>query len=430
VVGALGARRRLRTSASADVAEAWEQLGDVRERIGAFTEGVEAYRTARRLRSGDTVAQALLYLKQARAYDRLGDYSQYLRWTRRGLTLLEDSRDPEAAAARAQLETFYAIGKQNQGRAREAVAWCRRAIADAEAAGSERTLAHALFVLDWALVTLGRIDEATNSARALAIYEALDDLSGQSVVANGMGAFAFWQGRWDDATALYERSREIRERLGDPVTAADGTYNIAEILVDQGRFDEAEAMLADVLRTWRAADARGRVADATRLLGRIASRTGRPEEGLRLLEDARAVYQELGAQGELAETEARIAGSLVRAGLAEEGLARADEARTHASEIHVPLIERIRGYALLQLGELDGAREAFEDSLASARAQDADFEVAMTLDAFVRLDLPGHGEPDAGVEAERDEILRRLGVVQVPEFPPATPRARTRQATG
>lgn len=416
---ALAASRRLRSLPRGDVAAAWEQLGDVRERIGAFVEGIDAYRHARRLRAGDATQQALLYLKQARAHDRLGEYSLSLRWTRRGLNLLEGADAGDAVAARAQLETFYAIGKQNQGRGREAVDWCRRGIADAEAAGDDRVLAHALFVLDWALVTLGRIDEATNSARALAIYEELDDLPGQSVVVNGMGAFAYWQGRWDDATALYERSREIRERLGDPVTAADGTYNIAEILVDQGRFDEAETMLTDVLRTWRAADARGRIADATRLLGRIASRTGRPEEGSRLLEDARAVYQELGAQGELAETEARIAGSLVRGGLGAEGLVRADAARSLAAEIHVPLIERIRGYALLQLGDPVGARDAFATSLASARSQNADFEAAVTLDALVRLDAAERRPPEPAIAAERDEILDRLGVVHVPEFPTA-----------
>lgn len=421
---ALTAGRRLRTLPRRDVADAWEQLGDVRERIGAFVEGVDAYRHARRLRAGDPTAEALLYLKQARAYDRLGDYSLYLRWTRRGLTLLESVDATEALAARAQLETFYAIGKLNQGRGRQAIDWCRQAIADAEAAGDDRALAHALFVLDWALVTLGRIDEATHSARALAIYEALDDLPGQSVVANGMGGFAYWQGRWDDARLLYERSRAIRERLGDPVTAGDGTYNIAEILVDQGRFDEAEAMLGDVLRTWRAADARSRVADATRLLGRIASRTGRAGEGLSLLEDARAVYQALGAQNELAETEARIAGSLVRGGQADDGLARADAARELASELHVPLIERIRGYALLQLGDPAGARDAFEVSLASARAQDADFETAVTLDALVRLDVLEHGASDPVIATERDEILERLGVVQIPEFPTAPQRER------
>ena len=69
-----------------------------------------------------------------------------------------------ATAGGAVLATL----RQRQGRAVEAIVLC--AIGAAEAAGEERALAHACYVLDWALVESGCASQAGHSERALAIY--------------------------------------------------------------------------------------------------------------------------------------------------------------------------------------------------------------------------------------------------------------------
>ena len=57
---------------------------------------------------------------------------------------------------------------------------------------------------------------------------------------------------WDEALDLYQRARDLFERTGDTGNASLAKYNIAEILDDQGRLDEAEPLLRDVIRVWRA----------------------------------------------------------------------------------------------------------------------------------------------------------------------------------
>jgi class 3 adenylate cyclase/tetratricopeptide (TPR) repeat protein len=420
---AIQAARRLGDVAPAELASIWESLGDARWTIGDYAAASDAYRAARPHVAGDAVREAGLLLKTARSHERQGKYPQALRWATRGLRALDGVTGRAAGSIRAQLLVSQGSIRQTQGRSGDALAWCLRAVDEAKRAHDKRTLANAYFVIDWAHVGLGRPAEATRSAEALALYEEIGDLSGQAGVLMGMGAFAYWQGRWDDARELYDRGRLLRERLGNVVAAADGTFNVAEILVDQGRLEEAATLARDVLRVWRAGGsphAEG-VAHAKRLLGRIASRSSRVEEGLTLLAEARDDFRELGSQTEVAETEARLAAALVRAGLSDEGLELASDALRRASPIHVPLLQRVRGYALVQTGDTAAARDAFTESLASARAQWADYEAAITLDALVQL-AELVGEEDDALRVERDAILGRLGVVHVPEFPVVSAR--------
>ena len=60
--------------------------------------------------------------------------------------------------------------RQAQGRSREAVTWCERAIAERRESGSLAAEAHTSFILDWAWFSIGRFDLETHSDRALEIY--------------------------------------------------------------------------------------------------------------------------------------------------------------------------------------------------------------------------------------------------------------------
>jgi transcriptional antiterminator Rof (Rho-off) len=71
----------------------------------------------------------------------------------------------------------------------------------------------------------------------------------------------------------------------------------------------------------------------------------------------------------------------------------------------------VRGQALAALGDDAAARAALESSLEEARARDALYEIACTLDAIVDLDLRA-GDLAAAEAREREstELLHRLGV--------------------
>ncbi len=123
-------------------------------------------------------------------------------------------------------------------------------------------------------VDLGELEEATHSQRALEIYEELGNLGSAATVLNNMGMFAYFRGRWDEAIDLYQRGHDMRITIGDTVDAAMGPMNIGEILSDQGRLDEAEAMFREVLRIWTAAGRKEFIALTTSDLGRVESRSG------------------------------------------------------------------------------------------------------------------------------------------------------------
>ena len=80
------------------------------------------------------------------------------------------------------------------------------------------------------------------------------------------------------------------------------------------------------------------------------------------------------------------------------------------------MLHRIRGYALAQLGDVDAARAELERSLEVARARNARYEVALTLDAIARIS-ERTGSGDAAARAEADELFRTLGVIQIAKVP-------------
>ena len=140
---------------------------------------------------------------------------------------------------------------------------------------------------------------------------------------------------------------------------------------------------------WRAADFWIGVGYALSDLGRVVFPRRPPADATELLDRARATFRQMSADAELVETDARRAECLLLQGSAPRRCL-ADDAVVRAHSLTVPsrcrCSQRIRGFALLQLGRpRRPAREAFERSLAGARELEAVFEVALTLDAIVRL---------------------------------------------
>ena len=414
---ALQAARGVEGMDAAPLAETQETLGDLRERTGHYPEATHAYSAARRLCRDDAVAQGRLCFKHSVLAERSGSYPQALRWLRRGMEPLDGRTDLPAAQQHARLVASYGLIRQAQGRRLDAVTWLNRAIEEAQAADELEALAHAYFVLDWALVELGRGDEAVYSERALLLYDQLGKLGPPATIYNNQGMFAWLEGRWDEAVELYDKGRQLRLRIGDAVDAATGTHNIAEVLSDQGRLDEAQALFEESLRVWRAADFGIGVAYATSSLGRVASRGGDYERAAQLYDAAREQFRQMVSESELVDTDARIAECLVFQGRSAEAMELAEAAleRTaaHGGATQDPMLYRIHGYALAQSGDAAGAERELRRSLETGRARNARYEVAQTLDAIARVS----GGSDRAARAEADELFGALGVVRVPEVP-------------
>jgi class 3 adenylate cyclase/tetratricopeptide (TPR) repeat protein len=427
---ALDASRGL-DATTTEVAAVWEALGAAYARIGELSEAHEAFRAARRLLRGDTVREAQLLHAHARVDLDAGRVAPAARWAIRALRAADSDREPETLACRARVTSTLATIRQRQGRMPDAIELCHRAISEAELAGEEAALANACYVLDWALVESGRSGEAVHSQRALEIYVRLGAINRQAAVLNNMGGFAYRDGRWRDAVDLYRRGAEASLRAGDVADAAFGDCNIGEVLADRGQLEEAQTRLRRALRTWRGSGYDWGVAYATAILGRAAARAGRHDEAAELLAGARARFRELRVLGDVDWVEALLAEAEAFAGQPDAALTRADLALAGLGDPGRlgALLHRVRAFAFAQVGDLAAAEDALEASLAEARAQAEEYEVAVTLDALAALSaLTGRAEA-AGRIRERDAILARLDVERLPD-PPLTPSVATADTRG
>jgi class 3 adenylate cyclase/tetratricopeptide (TPR) repeat protein len=425
---ALEAAREARTIAPEEVAGVYEARGDALEKTGAFEEAMASYRNARRRLDGDVLGEARLYRKEGEVAEELALYPQAIRILQRGLRLIADLPEAPAAGERAHLALMIGLCCQRQGKLARARRWCRRAIEEAERSGDREALAWAFLVLDAVNIAAGRLDAVEYAERALAVYEELGRLDRQAGILNNLGVRAWVAGSWNEALELYERARELHARAGDSVARADGTFNVAEVLVMQGRLAEAEPLLQEASRVWRAAGDRLGVAQAACELGRVASRGGRYDEALALLAEARQEFARLGAADQVVETDQRIAECRLVQGDAEGALRVADEALAAAAalgdagEVRVPALARVRGCALAALGRHDDAQVALDAAIGAAREAGAEYELALALLALGRAIGGQDTAAQAALCGEAEGILARLGVVAPPVLLPGSTR--------
>jgi class 3 adenylate cyclase/predicted ATPase len=425
---ALDAAKRAGQSA-AEVSRLAEALGDVHRRLGEFPAADRAFAEARKSADGDPVAFARLCEKTALVVARTSSgVSAALRWTARGREALAGLTDANADRQDALLLAARALLRYRQGRYAEAASTATEAITVAQRCGARDVHAQALYLLDLVDVARGRYGGEPWAEQALAIWKELGNLLWQAQALNALGMRAYFEGRWDDALGYYRQAGENFERVGDQWHEALIACNTAEILCNQGRYTQAEAVARPAERVLRASGALADTAFAETLLGTIAARRGRPSEALRNLEAARASYLKAGEPTEVVATEISIAEALLYAGEAEEALARVDDiaASPHVrpDDEHASALARVRGYALALLGRAVSAQDTVDTSLRTARQRGDRYDEALAIDALIQLaELRGQSA-DPSLVARRDDLFRALGVRAAPAPWPAASRSQ------
>ena len=417
---AIDAARHEGGIADEEIAKLWETIGNFRERLGQYDLANEAYAAARALVTDDAIRLAQLYLKHAWVAESQGRYASALRWAARGLRAVEGRDDDDAVRERAQLECCYGAVRQDQAKQKESVTWLRRAIDDAERVDDNRTLAHTYFLLDWSLIDAGEQKEPVYSARSLEIYTEMGDLGGQSAIWGNSGVFAQWGGRWDEAVDLFGKARDAKERIGAVVDAALAVSNMGEIYSDRGLLHEAHAMFKEALRVHRAAEFQMGIGFAISNLGRVAYRMGELDEAAGPLEEAGRIFEQIGMESEVLETEARKGELLALQRRPADALTRSDQPLKRARTMEAlqePTLLRVRASALAQSGDLQGALSALDEALKVAREREALYEIALILEMRGRLSSLLGEVPDRASADEAAALLRRLGVVAIPELP-------------
>ncbi len=414
---AIAAAPRVPEVSRAEVLSAHEQLGDALERVGSYARARAAFARARELAKDDAVTKARLLRKSGDLYERAAAYPTALRLYARALRLLAPA-GPESGVEeeRGKACLAYAGARLRQGKDRDCWRWCERALALGELARSDRVRGHAYYLLQAAATNLGDPDAESYAVKALELLRSLGDSLMEARVLNNAGYLhAYVRGNWGTGLESYRASLELRQKVGDNVGAAMVTNNIAEILSDQGRYEEAGRLFREALRAVSAAAYPLGVAFTKSNLGRLHVRQGRLAEGLAFLLDARSELHRMKAATRWTlETEARIAEYHLAAGEPQRALDLTGELRAAiAAGSHFPGAEaavfRVEGLALKLLDRAGEAEDRFRQSVLSASREGLPFEEAQSLQALANL-----GARSDGAAAAAQAIFARLGVERAP----------------
>ncbi|GIU85654.1 MAG: hypothetical protein KatS3mg009_0169 [Acidimicrobiia bacterium] len=137
---------------------------------------------------------------------------------------------------------------------------------------------------------------------------------------------------------------------------------------------------------------------------------------------SRAESERQGAHHERAEADLATIEILVRerrADAALDALGRllADDAARAALDAFAPMVQRLRGVALVQQGDRPGGRAVLAGALAAARSDDNTYAVALLLDQLAEVDAPQDPAGAARARAEASALFRTLGVVRPARCP-------------
>lgn len=419
---ALEAGRQLADLAPHELGAAHIAMADAWDRAGEFRKAHEAYAAAHPFVAGDALGEARVLLNLSRIEGKLGNYAEALRSAQASRDLVAGLPGADATRLLARASARYAMVLQVEGRTTDALEWAERAAAEAEAASDPEAVGDAYVVMGWAYGELGKEGALPLMRRSLEAYQQAGNRVREAMLLSDLGVVCQWEGHWDEALAYYEQGRTASLTIGSQGNAALARVNVAEILTDRGEWAEAEAVLLETLPFWRASQFRYFLAACVSLLGRVSLRLGRLDEALVRLEECKTTFLQVGAENELPPIDARIAECRLAMGNADGALEIVRGLLGRASESNgvarvVPLLERIQGHALLQQGDLWGARDALETSLAAAHERRNLFEAALTMLSLIELDHLEGIEPPLDMVKESRALLATLKVRAVPAVP-------------
>lgn len=421
----LTAARRLPDLDAYEHARALVSLSSVLLFTGRFAEARSRLLAARKIMPADRrIDSARICARLAEVDERLGNVTSAFRWLARGIRMLDES-DAEQATELAEQIASAASLRLVEGRLADATKLADRAIALAGQHDVGVALAHALAVKAQISTALGGVVDPGAIDQAIELYRAADRRENVAILELQRGAAAYFDGRWDDAVAAYERSRNDFAAIGDLVDAALGNGNIAEVFVDQGRLDEAAELLEETVRLFRAASVPVGVALATRFLARVHLRGGEVSEAIEKFEEARSTLDRFGMMPKVAEIDVWLAECQLRLfdiAAARASLTRAAsfERSTGSSEL-TSMRHRLAACAALAEGDLVGAWTEADAALHIARERSAPYDVALALETMEALTRHGGRSLEESARRERDQLIERLGIRQRPALPVPAP---------
>jgi len=200
-----------------------------------------------------------------------------------------------------------------------------RAVELAEESGSPRSRAWTLRMAGNLAAGHGRLDEAEallDQARVLFAESGIKLSHARTL--NGLGRVAWKRGDLRHAEALFREAIRILEPLEDRGTLVESQRMLAQVVLEQGRVDEAERFALEARETVGARDV-GSDSTTRLALGLVRAAQGRDEEAEQLLREAAEILRATGFRRHEIEPLTALAGFLHARGRDDEA-AVVDEA--------------------------------------------------------------------------------------------------------
>ena len=404
---ALSVAGNIRDLDQVDIERVALALGDAKVLVGDLAGAEVAFNRYRRTATTVT-GESTAMTRIGTIRIEQGRYKDAARWFDRAEELLpgeSTSNDERRTRSKLHFERSGLLHRTNdqQGCIDEA----RRSLAEAEDADDVPAMAEALQRLHLATIYLGRLDHIRYGPTALGLFQELGLYERQFAVYNNLGIEHYFAGRWSEAAASYEAATEAGLKAGYVVGAMLGVANRAEILSDQGRWDEAIELLDAARRNLAALGDQPMAIALIDLFAGIAhDRRGDTGEAQRILSEAQTALEQIGLAEQAEEAQLRIVESKAYA-----GRIRPDDLDAMLPEQVAP-IRAARAHAVCAMhhGDWGGSREALVESAEGASG----YERALTLQMVCHLD--GKDAPTDSLD-EVQEIFESLGVVETRPLP-------------
>jgi eukaryotic-like serine/threonine-protein kinase len=259
------------------------------------------------------------------------------------------------------------------GRVEEGHPHCERAVALLEGTPHRRDLAQALSRLGGTYMRAGRFaDQLRCNRRNLEIAVELGDLNMQLTANINLGVVYGTLGMIDLAVDTTRAARRLAARMNSAASDCLAASNLAGYYIEQGRLDEADALLDEAIALIERTGAKYILCESLVFRARIAAARGHLAQARDYAEQSRSLGRSLGNQLDAA--------------------------------IALRIVAQIES----RLGEHDIARKHIEEALVAATIHD-EYEATRTRAARARI-LARASDPNAA--SELDDLafeLRRLG---------------------
>jgi len=376
-------------------------------------------------------ALALLQSGKRKAMERglRNVYGQILKRECLGV-IYSEHPEPADAACREAYEVFLAAGNRleaadalrmmadrlgSQGKFREAIAQYERALVILRDLGEEEKTGAALNNMAINYTNMGDFDRAEELYRqAQARFQKAGDLDNVATALCNVADIAFVRGRLAAAAKLYRQAIDT-EPGSDPSLTAYPVYRLADVLLEQGRVEEARSGAARAVAAYRPLKGSYQyLTGAMMVLGDVLRAEGDLVGARKQYEESLSLREKTGAEGLVAESQTSLAALALDEGhpdQAEPLLRRAIEqfekesGGPDAAGAYV-LLSR----SLLMEGKRDEARAAVQHAMElSRKSPDPELRIPAAVQA-AKVESSGRSSASAiaNVRAAAAEA-RRLG---------------------